>query len=115
LGAVAPDRRLGRRAAGRARLRGASREIAPAADRFARAGRARLAGARGIPVTGSRPLLFAIAVLALATARSHAQAVLPTDFSDNLVVGGLSTPTALAFLPDGRALVTEQLTGKIRL
>src|SRR5215470_18990728 len=60
-------------------------------------------------------LALAAATIALGSARGDAQATLPTDFADALVVGGFATPTGFAFLPDGRALVTEQLTGKIRL
>jgi len=60
-------------------------------------------------------LALAAATIVLASARGDAQATLPTDFADALVVGGFATPTGFAFLPDGRALVTEQLTGKIRL
>jgi glucose/arabinose dehydrogenase len=32
----------------------------------------------------------------------------PSTFSDNPVVSGLASPTAIAFLPDGRMLVTEK-------
>jgi glucose/arabinose dehydrogenase len=44
-----------------------------------------------------------------------AQLTLPDDFVDDQVVGGLDQPVGMAFLPDGRALVIERLTGKIRL
>jgi glucose/arabinose dehydrogenase len=46
---------------------------------------------------------------------AHAATLLPTGFTDQLIANGLSLPTAFAFLPDGRVLVTEQLTGNIRL
>jgi glucose/arabinose dehydrogenase len=39
----------------------------------------------------------------------------PTNFSDELIVGGLDSPTNAAFLPDGRLLVVERATGKVRL
>lgn len=41
-------------------------------------------------------------------------ATLPAGFSETTVVSGLSYPLALAFLPDGRMLVTEQ-AGRVRL
>jgi glucose/arabinose dehydrogenase len=34
-----------------------------------------------------------------------------TGFTDTLVAGGFATPTAIAFLPDGRILVTEKGSG----
>jgi glucose/arabinose dehydrogenase len=46
--------------------------------------------------------------------RAAAAPVLPTYFVDSLVVGSLTLPTGMAFLPDGRLLVTERL-GAIRL
>lgn len=60
---------------------------------------------------GSRYLAF---VCLLAASTSHA-ATLPNNFSDQLVASGLNMPTSLAFLPDGRALITEQNTGAIRM
>lgn len=55
-----------------------------------------------------------VAAVLLVAASSHA-ATLPTNFSDQLVASGLNMPTSLAFLPDGRALVTEQNSGAIRM
>jgi glucose/arabinose dehydrogenase len=56
------------------------------------------------------------ATLALSSARvASAQATLPTGFTDQLVIGGLSNPTGMAFLPDGRLLLVEQFSGRIRL
>ena len=46
---------------------------------------------------------------------ASAQAAVPTGFQDQLVVGGLSLPTGIAFLPDGRLLIVEQSTARIRL
>jgi len=48
-------------------------------------------------------------------ATSVAAAQLPTGFNDQLIAGTLFSPTSFAFLPDGRVLVTEQNTGRIRL
>ncbi|MGH8005044.1 MAG: PQQ-dependent sugar dehydrogenase, partial [Limisphaerales bacterium] len=42
-------------------------------------------------------------------------ATVPTGFIDQLVVGGLSQPSAFAFVPDGRVLFTEQKTRRIRM
>ena len=61
---------------------------------------------------------ISLAVLAVAwglTAPAHAQPALPTGFIDETVVSGLDQPNGMAFLPDGRILITEQYTGKIRL
>jgi glucose/arabinose dehydrogenase len=56
------------------------------------------------------------ACLAFAAPRAaSAQAVLPTGFADQLVVGGLAFPTGIAFLPDGRLLFVEQNSARIRL
>ena len=63
-------------------------------------------------------LLPAAAVVAagLGLARgAAAQATLPTGFADQLVVGNLSFPTGMAFLPDGRLLFVEQFSARIRL
>ena len=54
--------------------------------------------------------------LALALVASAARAVsLPDDFVDDPLVTGLDLPTSMAFLPDGRLLITEQFSGKIRM
>jgi glucose/arabinose dehydrogenase len=45
---------------------------------------------------------------------ARAQTV-PAHFDDVLVAKGLEFPTNMAFLPDGRLLVTEQGTGRIRV
>jgi glucose/arabinose dehydrogenase len=58
-----------------------------------------------------RTILAALAalVLALTTTGTNALAGTPvTGFADTLVDGTLSAPTALAFLPDGRLLITEK-------
>ena len=60
--------------------------------------------------------IAAAAVLALAARQASAQpAVLPSGFTDQLVVGGLSFPTGMAFLPGGRLLFVEQFSARIRL
>lgn len=40
---------------------------------------------------------------------------LPDGFAEELVVNGLELPVGMAFLPDGRLLVVEQKTARIRL
>jgi glucose/arabinose dehydrogenase len=58
---------------------------------------------------------FLATLLALVTAAPMASAGNPaTGFVDTLVEGGLSAPTALAFLPDGRLLITEK-SGALKL
>jgi len=54
-------------------------------------------------------------VSAALPAPASAQATVPSGFQDLLVTGGLSTPVGMAFLPDGRLLVIEQTTGRVRL
>jgi len=46
---------------------------------------------------------------------ARAQTIVPAGFADQLVVGGLSLPVGVAFLPDGRLLIVEQKTARIRL
>jgi len=59
---------------------------------------------------------FAVALIAVSLSVARAPAAqLPSGFTDQLVANGLSQPTSFAFLPDGRVLVTEQTTGRIRL
>lgn len=65
----------------------------------------------------THPLAAAAVCIALAWAApaARAQATLPTDFVDELVVGGLDQPVGMAFLPDGRLLFVEQARARIRL
>jgi len=62
---------------------------------------------------------FAIAAglagLLLCAARSFSAVVVPGGFVNDTLVTELSEPTSMAFLPDGRLLITEQRTGKLRL
>src|SRR5215470_6496620 len=49
------------------------------------------------------------ALALLAALASPARAGTPAaGFTDSLVVGGLSSPTAIAFLPDGKLLIAEK-------
>ena len=59
--------------------------------------------------------VVSILALALAHDASAQAATLPAGFTDQLVVGGLSNPTGMAFLPDGRLLFVEQFSARIRL
>lgn len=65
---------------------------------------------------------MAAVILALPAADpARAQATLPDGFSDQLVVGGMSLPTGIAFVPDAganagrRLFVVEQDSSKVRL
>ena len=61
-----------------------------------------------------RAAVLAALILAFA-APAAAQFALPTDFADDLVLGGFAQSVGMAFLPDGRLLVIERVTGKVRL
>ncbi len=54
-------------------------------------------------------------LLACAAPCARAQATLPDEFADELVVAGLALPAGMSFLPDGRLLFVEQKTARIRL
>lgn len=56
-----------------------------------------------------------LAYAALLAASSGASAALPTGFADELIVGDLSQPAGMAWLPDGRMLVVEQKTRDVEL
>jgi glucose/arabinose dehydrogenase len=57
---------------------------------------------------------MALAVVS-GSSTAHAQPSLPTHFIDQVVLTSLYQPISMAFLPDGRVLITERLTGRIRL
>ena len=58
-------------------------------------------------------LVASLLILLLPAAASALS--LPTGFINDPVVSGLNEPTSMAFLPDGRILVIEQRTGKVRM
>ena len=62
-----------------------------------------------------RAALAVAGILALRVPAARAQGTIPAGFSDSLLVGGLDFPVGMAFLPDGRLLVVEQKSAKIRL
>src|SRR5437667_417644 len=47
--------------------------------------------------------------------RAGAQFTLPPNFVDEQIVGGLTKPVGMALMLDGRILVVEQTTGRVRL
>ncbi|HTM57954.1 MAG TPA: PQQ-dependent sugar dehydrogenase [Candidatus Udaeobacter sp.] len=61
----------------------------------------------------------AITVLAFSAAitlATPARAInLPDGFVDDAIFSSFDLPTSMAFIPDGRLLVTEQLTGNVRM
>ncbi len=71
-----------------------------------------LAGALRRPARVAAPGLAAALLLA---ASAPARAVIPTGFTDQTILQGINQPVAMAFLPDGRLLFTEQFTGRVRL
>jgi glucose/arabinose dehydrogenase len=58
--------------------------------------------------------LLSLLGVGVAAPQNAARAATPTGFTDSLVVGGLENPTAVAFVPDGRVLVTAQ-GGQLRV
>lgn len=58
----------------------------------------------------STPCLRVACFLTLVTALA-AQVQVPTGFADEILVSGLSNPTGMAILPDGRILIIEQAGG----
>jgi glucose/arabinose dehydrogenase len=64
-----------------------------------------------LPLSVAAGLILSSAV----PGRAGALPALPTDFVDELVVYNLSLPSGFAFLPDGRILLIEQKTGRVRL
>lgn len=56
-----------------------------------------------------------IAALAADAVPARAQFTLPTDFVDELVIPGLPQVVGMAFVPDGRLLVIERATARVRL
>lgn len=57
---------------------------------------------------GGRLQAASAAVVLLLLAAAPARATPPAGFSEQVVASGLTTPTAVAFLPDGRMLVAEK-------
>src|SRR2546425_2107553 len=57
--------------------------------------------------------LIACALLVLAAGAASA-ATLPSGFSESVVASGISSPTAMAFAPDGRLFVCQQ-NGELRV
>ncbi len=62
-----------------------------------------------------RPLVIALTTVVALASLARAQATLPGAFQDQLVLGGLDQPIAMAQLPDGRLLVLEQKSARLRL
>lgn len=56
-----------------------------------------------------------LAGLLLCNARPDAAVLVPGGFVNDTLLTGLVEPNSMAFLPDGRLLITEQRTGHVRL
>jgi glucose/arabinose dehydrogenase len=61
------------------------------------------------------PLLALALLPAPAVPEARAQATLPAGLADSLVIGGLALPAAMAQLADGRVLVLEQKSARLRV
>jgi glucose/arabinose dehydrogenase len=61
----------------------------------------------------ARAALIALVLLSVYPSAAHSVTV-PNGFTDTLIAGGLSAPTAMAFAPDGRIFVCEQ-AGRLRV
>ena len=59
--------------------------------------------------------VFVVLLLGLAGARKAPASQVPTGFTDSLLADHLDNPVALAFLPDGRLMVAELKSARIRL
>src|ERR1044072_950277 len=59
-------------------------------------------------------LCILTSLLFMTSVRVASGATVPTGFTDSLVAGGLTNPTAMALAPDGRIFVCEQ-GGKLRV
>ena len=58
---------------------------------------------------------FLIGLAAIACSTAFAQVTVPTGFSDQFMISTLSGPVGMAFLPDGRLLVIEQVNRHVKL
>ncbi|MEO5617296.1 MAG: PQQ-dependent sugar dehydrogenase [Candidatus Eisenbacteria bacterium] len=58
---------------------------------------------------------WSVAVALFAHLSASAAVQVPTGFVNDAILGDLDEPTSFAFLPDGRLLLTEQRTGKVRM
>src|SRR5215470_4720839 len=61
------------------------------------------------------PCVVAAVLLSASIADAQDPILTPTGFRNDLVFEGLDEPTSMAFLHDGRLLITEQRTGKVRM
>ncbi len=60
-------------------------------------------------------LFLALGILAGCMSAGPARAAFPAGFVEETMAEGLDQPVGMAFLPDGRLLVVEQNTGRVRM
>src|SRR5262245_20433026 len=60
-------------------------------------------------------LVFAASLACLFPASAASASILPPDFVDETLVSGLDQPVSMGFLPDGRLLFTEKVSGRVRM
>lgn len=61
------------------------------------------------------PVLAALVLFGARPAAAAIPVVVPTDFTNDVVTSGLGQPVSFAFLPDGRVLLVEQKSAKVRM
>jgi glucose/arabinose dehydrogenase len=68
-----------------------------------------------LPAFRHLPIVVVLSCALFAPARASTPAAVPEHFVDDVLIPGLDRPIDFAFLPDGRVLIAEQRSGKVRI